>query len=66
MSIVCPFGSSNVQSHFPLDEIALNALRSELYFRSEDLRESDDCGLGIDHFEKILEDKVEQAKCQVD
>ncbi len=54
-----------MQSHFPLDEIALNALRSELYFRAEDLR-SDDRGLGIDHSEEISEDEVEQAECQVD
>ena len=55
-----------MQSHFPLDEIALNALRSKLYFRAEDLRESDDRGLGIDHSEEISEDEVEQAECQVD
>jgi len=55
-----------MQSHFPLDEIALNALRSELYFRAEDLRESDDRGLGIDHSEEISDDEVEQAECQVD
>jgi len=55
-----------MQSHFPLDEIALNPLRSKLYFRAEDLRESDDRGLGIDHSEEISEDEVEQAECQVD
>jgi hypothetical protein len=55
-----------MQSHFPSDEIALNALRSELYFRAEYLCESDDHGLGIDHSEEILEDEVEQAECQVD
>jgi hypothetical protein len=48
-----------------MDKIALNALRSELYFRAEDLCESDDRGLGIDHSEEISEDEVEQAECQV-
>ena len=55
-----------MQSHFPLDEIALNALRSELYFRAEDLHESDDRGLSINHSEEISDDEVEQAECQVD
>ena len=53
-----------MQSHFPSDEIALNAL--SMYFRAEYLCESDDRGLGIDHSEEISEDEVEQAECQVD
>ncbi len=55
-----------MQSEFPLDEVALNALRSEMYFRTQELRESDDRGLGIDHSEDISDNEVDQAECQVD
>ena len=55
-----------MQSEFPLDEGALNVLREEVYFRTQELRESDDRGLGIDHSEDISDDEVQKADCQVD
>jgi hypothetical protein len=55
-----------MQSEFPLDENALNALLSEMYFRMQELRESDDRGLGIDHSKDISDDEVQKADCQVD
>lgn len=55
-----------MQSSFPLDEGALNVLREEMYFRTQELRESDDRGLGIDHSVDISDDEVKKADCQVD
>jgi hypothetical protein len=55
-----------MQSSFPLDEGALNVLREEVYFRTQELRESDDRGLGIDHSVDISDDEVKKADCQVD
>jgi len=55
-----------MQSTFPLDEGALNVLREEVYFRTQELRESDDRGLGIDHSVDISDDEVKKADCQVD
>ncbi len=55
-----------MQSEFPLDEDALNVLRAEMYFRTQELRESDDRCLGIDHSEDISDDEVQKADCQVD
>jgi hypothetical protein len=55
-----------MQSSFPLDEGALNVLREEVYFRTQELRESDDRGLGIDHSVDISDDEVRKADCQVD
>jgi hypothetical protein len=55
-----------MQSSFPLDEGALNVLREEVYFRTQELRESDDRGLGIDHSTDISDDEVKKADCQVD
>ena len=55
-----------MQSEFPLDEGALNVLREEMYFRTQELRESDDRGLGIDHSVDISDDEVKKADCQVD
>ena len=55
-----------MQSSFPLDEGALNVLREEVYFRTQELRESDDRGLGIDHSMDISDDEVKKADCQVD
>jgi len=55
-----------MQSEFPLGEDALNVLREEMYFRTRELRESDDRGLGIDHSEDVSDEEVEKADCQVD
>ena len=55
-----------MQSSFPLGEDALNVLREEMYFRTQELRESDDRGLGIDHSVDISDDEVKKADCQVD
>ncbi len=49
-----------------LGEDALNVLREEMYFRTQELRESDDRGLGIDHSVDVSDEEVEKADCQVD
>jgi hypothetical protein len=59
------FRLMKMQSHFPLKETALNSIRSELYFKAEDLCESDDHGLSLDHDLEISEEEVEKADCEV-
>jgi len=51
-----------MQSEFPLGEDALNVLREEMYFRTQELRESDDRGLGIDHSVDISDDEVKKRR----
>jgi hypothetical protein len=60
------FRIMKMQTRYPNDEPYLNALRSEMYFRTEDLRESDDRGIGIDHEQSISDQEVEAADCEVD
>ena len=60
------FRIMKMQTRYPNDEPYLNALRSEMYFRTEDLRESDDRRIGIDHEESISDEEVEAADCEVD
>jgi len=60
------FRIMKMQTRYPNDEPYLNALRSEMYFRTEDLRESDDRRIGIEHEESISDQEVEAADCEVD
>jgi hypothetical protein len=44
----------------------LNSIRSELYYKAGDLRESDDRGIGLNHELEILEEEVKKADSEVD